>query len=403
MFADFVLNLIVFVLSLALLIVVHEFGHYITAKWFNVYVSEFSIGFGPTLYQKKKEGGETQFSIRAVPLGGYCSIVGEALPEFTEEEYNKLSNADKELVDLYRSVPENRRLDGIPRYKRAVVMVAGVTLNFVLGLILLLCSNLFTAIPTMISNQVEISENSIASKANWLNDDVIQSGSYIITINGETVKQDSFECLDNTTNLYSSINILREHNPQTSSDIASYTLITTENKTIHFEISPNINQKDGKYYWPTIGLTFSKNYEKGTYYLSFGEAVSQSFSDFGDYSIAIFKALGNLFTKEGMEEVGGMIAIFGVQQQVMNMGFGYVIRLWAMISINLGIMNLLPFPGLDGWHLLVIAIEGATRKELPKKFKSIMSTIGMLLLFGLMILITFKDIFSLASSFVFLG
>ena len=90
-----------------------------------------------------------------------------------------------------------------------------------------------------------------------------------------------------------------------------------------------------------------------------------------------------------------MISIFGAQQQMMSMGFSYVIYLWALISINLGIMNLLPFPGLDGWHFLVIIVEAITRRELPKKFKNIMSTIGMILLFGLMILVTCKDIIGL--------
>ena len=102
-----------------------------------------------------------------------------------------------------------------------------------------------------------------------------------------------------------------------------------------------------------------------------------------------------MFTPEGFSQVGGMIQIFQVQSTMMEMGIGYVINLWAMISINLGIFNLLPFPALDGWHFLVIIIEGITKKELPKKFKETMATIGMVLLFGLMILITFKDIFAL--------
>ena len=100
MFSEFILNFIVFILSLALLVVIHEFGHFITAKMFNVYVSEFSIGFGPALFTKKKENQETRFSIRAIPLGGYCAIVGESLPEFTEEEYAQLSDKDKELVSI---------------------------------------------------------------------------------------------------------------------------------------------------------------------------------------------------------------------------------------------------------------------------------------------------------------
>ena len=81
---DFLINLIIFVVALCVLVVIHEFGHFITAKMFKVYVTEFSIGFGPALYSKKKENKETRFSIRGIPLGGYCSMVGESIPEFTE-------------------------------------------------------------------------------------------------------------------------------------------------------------------------------------------------------------------------------------------------------------------------------------------------------------------------------
>ena len=123
--------------------------------------------------------------------------------------------------------------------------------------------------------------------------------------------------------------------------------------------------------------------------------MKNSCEDFGEFSIAIFKGIGQLFTKDGIQNVGGMISIFTVQQQAMHSGFNVVIRLWALISINLGIMNLLPFPGLDGWHFLVLIVEGITRKELPKKFKTIMSNIGMIILFGLMILVTLKDIIGL--------
>lgn len=392
MFIDFIVNLIVFVLSLALLIIIHEFGHYITAKAFKVYVTEFSIGFGPSLYSKKREGKETMFSIRAVPLGGYCAIVGESLPEFTEEEYQQLSDKDKELVDLYKTLPPERKLDGIARYKRAIIMLAGVTLNFLLGFILLLVFYNVNSFPTMYNNYVEVTSESIADKAGLTNDDVIYSSKYEIKI-GENVYQDTLDSSDETGNFYKSIVMLNEHTPSSKEDVASYTLITSENKEIKFTLNPV--EKDGKFYWPTVGITFSLNTKTHTYHYSFGEAFVESGKTFGDYSVAIFEALGKLFTKEGIENVGGMIAIFGTQQQMMNMGFAYVINLWALISINLGIMNLLPFPGLDGWHFLVIIIESITRRELPKKFKNIMANVGMLLLFGLMILVTLKDIFSL--------
>lgn len=390
---DFVVNLIVFVLSLALLIVIHEFGHYITSKMFNVYVTEFSIGFGPSLFSKKKEGKETTFSIRAVPLGGYCAIVGESLPEFTEEEYNALSPKDKELVDLYKTLPPERKLDGIAKWKRAIVMLAGVTLNFLLGFILLVVFFTTNAFPTMYDNIVQVTPDSIAEKSGLTSADVIISSKYEITINGQKIEK-TYDSSDLTGEFYNSIVVLSSNQPQTESDTAFYTLITSENKTINFTLTP-VKNNEGKLYWPTIGITFQSNTKTHTYHYNFGEAIVHSGETFGEYSIAIFKALGSLFTKEGLENVGGMIAIFGTQQQMMNMGFTYVINLWALISINLGIMNLLPFPGLDGWHFLVIIVEGITRRELPKKFKNIMANVGMLLLFGLMILVTLKDIISL--------
>ena len=226
-------------------------------------------------------------------------------------------------------------------------------------------------------------------------DDIIYNVSYEITIDNESKVKEEVDCSKETGKLYYAINMLSAHAPSSDKDVASYTLTTKENKEIKFELNPIHNNEDGKYYWPTIGITFSPNMETNLGRYNFGEAIIKSGETFGEYSVAIVKGIGMLFTPEGIEQVGGMIAIFQVQQTMMEMGGGYVINLWAMISINLGIMNLLPFPALDGWHFLVIIIEGITRKELPKKFKETMSTIGMILLFGLMIVITCKDIFML--------
>ena len=393
--AEFLLNLIVFIVALGITVVIHEFGHFITAKMFNVYVTEFSIGFGPAIYTKKEEGAETRFSIRGIPLGGYCAMVGEAMPELSPEEYAELEDKDKELIDLYSKVDPSRRLDGISKWKRAIIMVAGVFLNFVLGFVLLLVFYSTTTFATMYDNQVNISKDSIAYNAGWTDEDVIYKSTYSIIVDNVVVEQDSVECEDITGNLYDSVVALSKHEPKSSNDVASYTLLTSTNKEIKFTLSPVLNEKTSKYNWPIIGITFSQNLRTHTVRLSFFEAIPEAATTFGEYSVAIVKGIGMMFTPEGIEQVGGMISIFQVQQDMMEMGIGYVINLWAMISINLGIFNLLPFPALDGWHFLVIAIEGITKKDLPQKFKETMSTIGMLLLFGLMIVITFKDIFML--------
>ena len=130
-----------------------------------------------------------------------------------------------------------------------------------------------------------------------------------------------------------------------------------------------------------------------SYYQKFGVAVGNTFKDFGNSTTIIFRGLGSLFTKDGWKNVGGIIAIGVSTTQVLQQnGFGLFLFYWALISVNLGIVNLLPFPGLDGWQFLVTAVEGISHKSIPTKVKTIMSAIGIGLLFVLMILIIIKDL-----------
>ena len=115
--------------------------------------------------------------------------------------------------------------------------------------------------------------------------------------------------------------------------------------------------------------------------------------DFGRSSTLIVRALGTLFTKETWESMGGIVAIGFVSSQTLeNFGFGQFLYLWGALSVNLAIVNLLPFPGLDGWQLLVLAIESIFRKKIPNKVKTIVSIVGLALLFTFMIVIVVKDI-----------
>ena len=125
-----------------------------------------------------------------------------------------------------------------------------------------------------------------------------------------------------------------------------------------------------------------------------GKAFGKTFVDFGQSSTAIVKALGSLFvSEEARDSVGGIIAIgFESTNILKNFGFNSFLRVWGLVSVNLAIINLLPFPGLDGWQLLVLAIEGISKKKVPDKVKNIVSLIGIALLFGLMILLVVKDV-----------
>lgn len=407
----FLINLVLFIVSLAILVVIHEFGHFITAKIFKVYVTEFSIGFGPAIFTTKKDGKETRFSIRGVPLGGYCAMVGETLPDLTEEEYLSLSEKDKEAVDLYLQVPPERRLDGIAKWKRAIIMVAGVFLNYILGFALVFTSNATARFLYITDNAVKVEENSLAYNNGLRSEDHINNASFYIyfaksdddpsEIEYEDDKRITYtvDCsfkeddIENTNYLRALLMSATSYSPKTINDYIKFEFVTDSqtNPNVSFNL-PSTKSDDGIYSWSKMGVTFvyKEEYKRK---LSSQEVVKYSFEDTGEFTVAIYKALGSLFTKEGISQVGGVITMFDVSSQVTSMGFPYYLRFWGLISINLAVMNLLPFPGLDGWHFLVIIIESITRKELPKKFKNIMQTVGMVLLFALMIIITFKDIF----------
>ena len=153
---------------------------------------------------------------------------------------------------------------------------------------------------------------------------------------------------------------------------------------------PVVTNDQGKKVLKETGLSITRD-SKMLGWKAFGK----TFVDFGDSSTAIIRAFGSLFVSaEARESIGGIIAIgFESTNILRNFGFNSFLRVWGMVSVNLAIVNLLPFPGLDGWQLLVLIVEGASKKKIPDKVKNIVSLVGLALLFGLMILLVFKDIF----------
>ena len=170
--------------------------------------------------------------------------------------------------------------------------------------------------------------------------------------------------------------------------------IVKQNYGLDTNIKPitlNVLEKEnGDKYLQNAGLSFYSS----SYSLSYAEAVSKTFTDFGNGALTIFKAIGSLFIGQGWDNVGSIVAIYTQTSSVLNnMGVNYFIYMWALISVNLAIFNLLPFPGLDGWQLLVLAIEGIARKKVPDKAKAIASYVGIGLLMLFMIVLIVKDVF----------
>ena len=405
------LYILLFIALLSVLIIVHELGHLAAAKAFNVYCLEYSIGMGPLLFKKKRKNGETQFSIRAIPFGGYVSMYGEGveLPEGVE-------------------IDESRSLNKIKAWKRAIVLLAGVTMNAILALAFFFISNCVDK--SLYINCVNVTENSPAALAGVPNNAILDyelfayhddaantdRGFYIFdkmaTINGDdtvyyaaTFNFEDLDSLDkrdlaqylyiypftDSTGAQIDFNHLVDPVTVNYADVHFHSLVKGEDgkSSVAGPIyNVQIKQSEGKYESFGCAMYYGKKNA------NFKEIVKGTFSDFGQCSILLFKTIGQLFTTPSTwNQVGGIIAVgFETTSVLQNFGIGKFLFYWGFISVNLAIFNLLPFPGLDGWQLLVLIVEGTTRKKIPEKVKNIVSLVGIGLLLLLMAVIVVKDV-----------
>lgn len=442
---DTIVSIILFIIAFGALICIHEAGHLSMAKLFNVYCKEYSIGFGPAIISKKRKGHETTFSLRAIPLGGYVSMYGEGLEEDPE----------------FKDIPKERSLEGIKKWKKAIILSAGVILNAILAFVLIFISNF--AFPTIhYTREANVAESSLIANVGiesgdhiqfiypsfYEEDDKISPFYYEFTDDEKIIHASNFFIVDDDVtvcgekavltymftgdknepvfteglNFYKQINVsdlanmkydtqLKQDfiawNNENSAQIyfpdfekgpltfdSDYTFSADLNfqekgiKTLEF--SAKSSKKGAKVIntFDDIGLSF----KRGKSWLPIGQRFKNTFADFGNAAGAVFKGLKVLFTG-GIRNMSGIVGIFDTSTALYTQyTFSTYLFFWGLISINLAIFNLLPFPGLDGWQLLVTAIEGATRKKIPAKAKTIMSFIGLGLLFALMIVIVVLDI-----------
>ena len=409
-----ILYILLFLFFLSVLIIIHELGHLAAAKAFNVYCLEYSIGMGPLLFKRKRKNGETQFSLRAIPFGGYVSMYGEGvtLPEGVE-------------------VDESRSLNGVKAWKRAIILLAGVTMNAVLALVFFFVSNCFPQ-EALYRNSVNVAAESVANQAGiedgmifkitplTYTDTIANQEKSVYLLDKETTVNDDETTKYATILNYETLSNFKEREltnylfvyPLDGENIVFSKMVdpkTINYVNIHFTsqvrgengledstiYTVKVNVKDGKY--EPFGCSIY--YEKWTN--DFGGIVKNTFTDFGNCSVVLFQAIGDLFTKpSSWSQVGGIIAVgFETTSVLQNFGFGKFLFYWGFISVNLAIFNLLPFPGLDGWQLLVLIVESTTRKKIPEKVKNIVSLIGIGLLLLLMAVVVVKDLIK----YIFMG
>ncbi|MBQ7638546.1 MAG: RIP metalloprotease RseP [Clostridia bacterium] len=331
------------ILFFGIIIALHEFGHFITAKLFGIKVNEFSIGMGPALLKKKK--GDTQYSWRLFPIGGFVSLEGE---DEVSEDPHAFGNQKA--------------------WKRFIVIAAGATINIILGLVLV-CVMLFSdgEMPTRTVSDVSQEMLSVS--------DGIKVGDEILRINNTKV----FSARDLYYDLYR------------DSDGKYDVVIKRDGEKIELKDFPVSYSAEQGY------CDFIVGYGKTTLLNALPGAVKETVS----MTKLIWLSLIDMVRgKYGLKDLSGPVGTIEIVAEtassaVSESNYSMVIFILAFITINIGIVNLLPLPALDGGRLLFIFIEIIFRKPVPKKFEAWVHAAGFVLLIGLMIFITFNDIYNL--------
>ena len=344
------LSLIWFVLILGAIVAVHEFGHFIFAKLSNTYVYEFSIGMGKKLFGKKKKDGETEFCVRAVPLGGYVMIAGEDV----EDE----------------KIPKDRQMCNKGFFARFIVLFAGALNNFIFAFLILFVSALIYGAVSMKPYIGEVGVDYPAYEAG------LESGDLVLAIDGEKISNWDKGLVKLQT---------------TDGEAVTFKVQKSDGEIKEYLVKPIlVEDEDGN---ETYKFGISTSYEK-----EYGFVKSLSYA--GKKTISLFGSMWDtikyLFTgKVGVDQLSGPVGIYSIVDSQASLGAEAVLYLVAYLSINVGLINLLPFPAFDGGRILFLLIEKIFRKPVSKKVENIIHSIGFMLIIGLLIFVSINDILRL--------
>mgnify|MGYP004536178441 FL=1 len=346
------MTLIYFILLLGCIVFIHELGHFFWAKKSGVYCYEFSLGFGPKLFSFKRKNDETMYCVRLIPLGGYVSMAGEEIDDDGE-------------------VPKDKKLYNKSWYKKLIIVLAGVINNFILAFVVLFVIALIYGSYSTKPVIGVFSKDSACQKAGF------EIGDKIIKINGKRTRSwdDVTLRLILANSKKSQVFVLEDKDGNEKT--IKVRPIKNKDKDGNVSYSYGIGISDKKYHGVLNALKFS---------------TSKFVSTF-DSMIITIKAL---FTgKVGISSLSGPVGIYKIVGEQSKTGAYGLLYLLAYLSINVGFINLLPFPAFDGYRGLTIIIEKITGKQINPKVDAIVNNIGLMLLFALMIFITIKDVIKL--------
>ncbi len=369
------MGIIIALIAFTAMVFIHEFGHFIFAKIFKIKVLEFSIGMGPAIF--KKQAKETLYSIRCLPLGGFCRMEGE---EETSDDAGSFSNA--------------------VWWKKFIVVIAGAVLNIVLGFALLLCvQGSYSTIRTPVIDNLTPEAN-MASQG-------FLPGDRIIKLNDSKINifEDVSFFLDRVKGSPVRVTVKRGGETITKTVVPTKRVIELEyledktnmkiylNDVLSEETSAEAT-KQKEYIGKTATQTdYILGFETKAVGNNFKNVFSRSFFMTGFYVKMVYVSLFELITGQvPANQISGPIGIVNVIDEASKFDFIFLLEILALLTINLGVMNLLPIPALDGCKLIVILIEAITRKKIPPEKEGIINLIGFAILIGITIFATYNDI-----------
>ena len=342
-----VMTIVALLIVLGVVVFIHELGHFLAARWAGVRVDAFSIGFGPAIIKWHDKHG-TVWKIACLPLGGYVSIYGQE-DMFNRKKYNELPKQKK--VGHYLSVPA---------WKQFIIIGAGVFMNFILSWSIY--SSIFMFKPRTVQLPVvgQVIQGSAAFKAG------IKSGDTIVEINGEEI-----------TN-WGELVIAKELTGMHNANI----VVSRGDETVNVKIAPAER-------WGLVADGSKTEFRKKGFFGAIYSGARETYYQ----SKTLLTVLKQIVTGDrSTKQLGSFITIAQISGQAMAVGFFALMSIIALLSVNLGVINLLPLPVLDGGYLLILIIEGITRKKLGGKGMEIVIVCGWIFLAFVFALTMWDDI-----------
>lgn len=359
------MSIIIFLIILLVLVIAHEWGHFFTAKKFGIRVDEFGFGFPPKLFGKKI--GETEYTLNLLPLGGFVKIFGESPDE------ESISGPDKDRSFINK-----------PKWQQAIVLFAGIFMNFIVAWVLL-SIGFMSGLPMSASTE----------SGHQLKDPYLT----VVSVLPDSPAQIAgLKTGDKILTVMRGAEELTNPNPETfrafiSSDTAPVDMLYKRGKAEPetLTITPSVDGAEGR---PLIGISMDMiGIATLPVHQALWEGLKLNWYITEGTVLGILGLIGDSFTGQGsIASVTGPVGMVGIVGDAYEFGFAYLLSFAALVSINLAIINLVPFPALDGGRLFFLLIEAIKGSRINPKIANTANVIGFALLILLMLFVTYHDI-----------